>query len=105
MNFIREKGRPLSEINPGSDELALKIDDALEAIESLQNTQSAILGGDILLDDLGKLTYTYENWYSEKIPNESHIDYCNRSYDIASNYLHALLKRDGDNRYVVIVQE
>ncbi|MCS6974164.1 MAG: hypothetical protein N2044_02445 [Cyclobacteriaceae bacterium] len=32
LNFIKEKGRPLSEINPGSDEIALAIDDALQAI-------------------------------------------------------------------------
>ena len=66
LNFIKEKGRPLSEVNPGSDELALIVDDALKAIELLKGTHSAILGGDILMDKLGKLAYTYENWYSEK---------------------------------------
>lgn len=102
-NFIRERGKPLSEINPGSDELALKIDDALQAIELLQDTQSAILGGDILSDESGKLTYTYENWYIEKMDNESQIDYVERSYEIARNYINEVVKRSGKNRYVVIV--
>ncbi len=103
LNFISEKGRPILEINPGSEERALKVDDALQAIELLHNTQSAILGGDILSDDSGKLAYTYENWYCEKLDNESQTDYVNRSYNIARNYINEVIQRAGGNRYVVIV--
>ncbi|MEZ4912402.1 MAG: hypothetical protein R2774_16250 [Saprospiraceae bacterium] len=45
LNFIKEKGRPLSEINPGSDEITLAVNDALQAIELLKDNQTAILGG------------------------------------------------------------
>lgn len=103
LNYLRKKRRPLSEINPGSDEIALTIDEALEAIELLQRTQSAILGGDILSDESGKLVYTYENWYSEKEDSVSQADYANKSYDVAKKYIHEVASRAGKNLYVVIV--
>jgi hypothetical protein len=105
LNFIREKGRPLSEINPGSSEIALTVDHAIRAIELLRGTQSAILGGDVLSDESGTLAYTYENWYSEKLEGESQADYSNKSYDIARNYINEVVKRHGKNRYIVLVIE
>ena len=92
MGFIRERGRPLSEINPGSDELALSVDDALEAVELLRDTQTIIFGGDILSNESDILIYAYQqwgseyhylNWSCEKMDNENQPEYCNRSYDVA----------------------
>lgn len=92
LNFIKEKGRPVSEINPGSDEMALAVDDASQAIELLKNSQTIILGGDILSEDNGELIYAYQlwgeeyhylNWYCDRMGNESKDDYLKRSYDIA----------------------
>ena len=103
MKFIKERGRPLVEINPGSDEMALKIDDALKAIELLQNTHLAILGGDILSDESGELTYIYENWYCEKIKNENQDEYRNRSFDFAKKYINNLVERGSKNLFVVLV--
>jgi len=103
MNFLKERGRSLSEINPGSDEVALNIDDALQAIEFLKESQLPILGGDILSDESGKLVYTYENWYCEKQEKENHNEYCLRSYSISKNYLTSLLKKNYKNHYAVIV--
>src|SRR6478609_6483987 len=91
MNFLQERGRSLEEINPGSDEIALKLDDALQAIDLLQDAQSPILGGDILSDESGKLVYTYENWYCEKQEKENHAEYCLRSNNIAKSYLTNLI--------------
>jgi len=51
LDFLKEKGRPLSEINPGSDEVALTVIDALQALELLRDNQTAILGGDILSEE------------------------------------------------------
>ena len=91
-DFIRLKGRPLAEINPGSSEFALEVNDALEAIELIKNSGQPILGGDILSDNLKKLNYAYQiwgseyhslNWYCEKMDKESQINYCIRSYKIA----------------------
>ena len=36
-HLLEKRGRPLSEINPGSDETALKLEDALQAIEFLRD--------------------------------------------------------------------
>ncbi len=91
--FIRSRGRPLAEINPGSDEMALSAQDALQAIELLKSKQMPVLGGDILsIDHRGKLIYAYQlwgmeyhslNWYCDKSENENYSEYCKRSYKIA----------------------
>lgn len=92
INFIGKKGRALSEINPGSDEVALTVDDALLALELLRNGQTIILGGDILSEENNGLTYAYQlwgeeyiylNWYCDKINNESEGEYLQRSYEVA----------------------
>jgi hypothetical protein len=93
VSFVKERGRPLSEINPGSNEVALTIEDALSAIELLQEAKLAILGGDILLDESGKLVYTYENWYCEKIADENDVDYINRSCLYSKSYITNLAKK------------
>ncbi|OAV76281.1 hypothetical protein Barb7_00023 [Bacteroidales bacterium Barb7] len=93
LKFLKERGRPLSEINPGSDETALSVSDALLALNILKDNQLIILGGDILSEDeQGKLVYVihywgyeycYLDWYCNRINNESENEYKKRSYDIA----------------------
>lgn len=95
LNFIKEKGRPLSDINPGSDEFVLTVDDALFALKLLDESRVAILGGDILSQkDNGRLVYAYQlwgdgqechclNWSCDKMDNESEEDYTKRSYMVA----------------------
>lgn len=92
LNFLREKGRELSEINPGSDEIALTVEDALQALELIKDSEEIILGGDILSEDNNELIYAYQlwgeeyhvlNWCCDKTNNESKEDYLKRSYDIA----------------------
>lgn len=113
--FLREKGRPLFEINPGSDEIALISEDALEAIELLKDNHSAILGGDILSSKADKLIYAYQlwgseyhylNWYCNKEDNETQIDYANRSYIVARNSIikaTEVAKKIGRSCYIVLV--
>jgi hypothetical protein len=114
-NFIQEKGKSLSEINPGSKEFALEVDDAMQAIELIKESQMPILGGDILSSKSGTLIYAYQswgpqyhclNWYCEKIEGESKMDFCIRSYyfakeaiDIASK----TAKRLGKKCYITLV--
>ncbi|TYR31205.1 hypothetical protein FXV77_21380 [Sphingobacterium phlebotomi] len=117
LNFIKEKGRPLSEINPGSDEIALAVDDALQAIELLKDIQTAILGGDILSEDSGELIYAYQlwgeeyhylNWYCDRIDNESEDDYLKRSYILAQEGItnaHATAEKLKKKCYIVFVTE
>jgi hypothetical protein len=92
LNFLKEKGRPLFEINPGSDEIALTVSDALQALELLKDSETTILGGDILSEESNELIYAYQlwgeeyqylNWYCDRIDNESKEDYVKRSYILA----------------------
>ncbi|MEM7110017.1 MAG: Imm40 family immunity protein [Bacteroidota bacterium] len=87
LDLVKSKGRPLREINPGSDEIALDIDEALAAIEILKGNELPILGGDILSTDSGKLIYAYQfwgseyhylNWYCNELDNESRVEYSKR---------------------------
>lgn len=115
LNFIRRKGRPLNEINPGSSEYALKVDDAFEAIQMLQENQLPILGGDILSEKSGKLVYAYQlwgrqyhslNWYCDKTASESNTEFCERSYKIAKNAINQASKtaiRLGEKCYINLV--
>lgn len=117
LNFIKEKGRPLSEINPGSDEIALAVDDALQAIELLKDNQTAILGGDILSEDSGELIYAYQlwgeeyhylNWYCDRIDNESEDDYLRRSYILAKEGIanaHTTAEKLKKKCYIIFVTE
>jgi hypothetical protein len=65
LNFIKAKGRPLSEINPGSDEMALTVEDALQALELIKDSKLIILGGDILSEENNELIYAYQLWGQE----------------------------------------
>ena len=115
-NYVKEKGKSLSEINPGSDELALTVEDALKAINLLCEMQIAILGGDILsAKENGGLIYAYQlwgseyhclNWYCDKIDNESQEDYAKRSCKLAKESItiaNDTAKRLGKKCYIVIV--
>jgi hypothetical protein len=92
--LLKIKGKSLSEINPGSDEMALTIDDALQAIEIIYKSGTPILGGDILSEGLGSFNYAFIlwgskyhslNWFCNRISNESQEEYCTRSYLKAIN--------------------
>ncbi|MBN9352264.1 MAG: hypothetical protein J0H55_16410 [Chitinophagaceae bacterium] len=115
LNLLKEKGIPLSEINPGSDEVALTVNDALQALDLLRNSKTAILGGDILSEENNELIYAYKlwgeeyqylNWYCNKDDNESKIDYLQRSYVAARDgIINASKKAEQLNRkcYIVFV--
>jgi len=116
-DFIKEKGRPLTEINPGSDELALTVEDALDGLRLLQDSKKAILGGDIFSQRDDKLIYAYKlwgeqyiylNWYCDKMDNESQSDYLLRSYTTAKDSViraYEIAKKLKHDCYVVFVIE
>lgn len=91
-NFLKEKGKQLSEFYHGSDKMALTVSDALQSLELLQDNQVAILGGDIISEENNELIYAYQlwgdeyqylNWYCDQYDNESREDYLQRSYILA----------------------
>lgn len=117
LDFLREKGKPLSEINPGSEEIALTVSDALQGLELLRNSQAAILGGDILSEESDELIYAYQlwgddyqylNWYCDKKDNESKEDYLQRSYVLAKEGISNASKTAENLKmkcYIVLVTE
>ncbi|OPB88529.1 hypothetical protein [Elizabethkingia ursingii] len=51
------------EINSGSAEVALTVADALQALDLLDGSGVAILGGDVLAEkESGELIYAYQFW-------------------------------------------
>lgn len=113
--YIRSKGRPLSEINPGSKEIALDAIEALKAIELLKDNEVPILGGDILTTDSGKLIYAHQlwgseyqslNWYTDKLSDESRLDYAIRSHKEARRAINVAIETSqklGENCLVVLI--
>ena len=103
VHFVSCEGRKLSEINSGSDEVALKPSVAIRALELLAGSQVAILGGDVLSDSSGKLAYVYENWYCEQLPGESPFAFVRRSHSVAHEFITRLVERNNPNLFVVLV--
>ena len=94
IHYLNEKGQRLSEINPGSNEYALSVPDALQFIELLDDTKTIILGGDILTEKNNRLIYVYQlwgekyqylNWHCDKKKNEINEIYIERSREYAKN--------------------
>ena len=115
--FLQNKGRALSEINPGSDERALKVKDALHLLKLLMESQTAILGGDIISEENNELIYAYQlwgyefqylNWYCDQKPNEKREEFLERSFFLAKEGIHnANQVADKLNKecYIVLVIE
>jgi hypothetical protein len=92
-DVVNVRGRLLSVINPGSDEVAFGVDDAIMVIELLADCKIIILGGDVLTDDTnGNLSYVvhewgYEyvflSWSCDSVAGESFSSYLQRSVSMA----------------------
>ena len=100
-----------------SEEKALLVEDALQAIELLSEEKTAIYGGDILTEADGELVYAHDiwgkeyhylNWYCDKLDDEERADYLQRSYDKAKEGIMEAKKvadRLGKKCYIVLVTE
>ena len=101
--FLQAEGKSVAEINPGSEERALRPEVALKAIALLAGTDVAILGGDVLSEVSGKLEYTHENWYREPLLGESAPAFVDRSRSVARHFIDRLLCRGKTNLRVILV--
>ena len=116
LGFLNEKGRALS-ADYQSEEKALSVEDALQAIELLKEEKIAIYGGDIFTEADGELVYAHDiwgkeyhylNWYCDKLDDEESADYLQRSYDKAKEGIMEAKKaadRLGKKCYIVLVTE
>lgn len=117
LDFLKEKGKPLSEINPGSDEVALTARDALQALELLRESQTIILGGDIVSEENNKLIYAYQlwgeayhclNWSFDRSESESPEENLEKSYLLAKKNISSAYKTAEQLKrkcYIVLVIE
>jgi len=116
LNFIKAKGRPLADINPGSSEHALCVEDALYAIDLLEIARLGVIGGDILSEDEdGILVYALHSWGSQyyylswscnRSQDESGDEYVGRSIVLAKKSIELAGKTAeelGRKCYVVLV--
>ena len=101
LEFIKNRGRSLAGINPGSEEVALGCDDAYYALNILEKLQIPILGGDFLTEDQdSNLFYAYQswgtkyhslNWYCNQSEGENKESYVSRSCELARNQIEKAL--------------
>jgi hypothetical protein len=104
LNFLHAKGIALSDTNPGSTEYALKLEDVFSAVDLLNTSNTAILGGDILSKKNGKLNYTYENWYCQQQDKEESDKFISRSHLITREYIYGLINNPNYKyHYAVLV--
>ena len=116
LGFLNQKGRALS-ADYQSEEKALSVEDALQAIELLSEEEIVIYGGDILTEADGELVYAHDilgkeyyylNWYCDKLEDEDRADYLQRSYDKAKEGIMEAKKaaeRLSKKCYIVLVTE
>ena len=116
LGFLNQKGRALS-TDYESEEKALSVEDALQAIELLSEEKIAIYGGEILTEADGELVYAHDiwgkeyhylNWYCDKSEDEERADYLQRSHDKAKEGIMEARKvadRLGKKCYIVLVTE
>jgi hypothetical protein len=101
LHFITVVGRKLSEINPGSDEVALKPFMAIEALDLVSGTNIAVLGGDVLSDASGRLACTYDNFYCNQLLNVNCMEFARRSHAIARESINKIEKKETTQIYLL----
>ena len=78
-DLIKERGIPLGQWNPGSEEFALDKESAIRALETLEGSNIAVLGGDVVRILQGRLKYVYAQWSSERRNGEDSKNFAMRS--------------------------
>lgn len=71
----------------GLAEVALGRADALHAIEILRPLSVPVLGGDVYYVSEGRVEQSFANWHTERQPDESRVDYSNRSCRDSRKYI------------------
>lgn len=85
--LIKKHGVPLRQWNPGSEEVALNKEGALELLEALRDSSIAVLGGDVVCIDQGRLRYVYAQWSCERNAGETSAEFAKRSQHMAYEYV------------------
>jgi hypothetical protein len=98
-----QQGVRLSPINPGSREIALPRDVALQTVAALRGVGVVVLGGDALTIVDGLLEYSGNNWHCNKREGEDLAEYAARSLDDAVSFM-SLFGPDEQTLFVLVLQ-
>jgi Immunity protein 40 len=84
-DLLNSKGIPLSML--GISDIALKRDDALQAVSLLRAAEIPILGGDVYFQRGNLIELAYANWYVQLKEKEEKDSYLRRSWDMSEAYI------------------
>lgn len=85
MNELLKKGHSLQGI--GINNWAFSKEHALNILDRFEELQVIILGGDVLELINGNFQHNYDNWYCNKLPNETNLEFAKRSHILSREYI------------------
>ena len=97
---LRAYAIPLDHL--GDREVAWPRDKALEIVCVLQGTTWAVLGGDVLVQRDGAFRHSYDNWYSDRRPDEAALDFVGRSHRETRDYIERYQEKETLVSYVLV---
>ena len=100
------RGRAIDLSHLGVNQVAWFKKDTFEILAHLDDTQVAILGGDVLELKDGRFAHEYSNWHSDRQPKESQEDYARRSREETESYINRYPDpEDGSIAYVLVMEQ
>ncbi|HEX2211280.1 MAG TPA: Imm40 family immunity protein [Longimicrobium sp.] len=98
---IRSRGRSLQDI--GLNEIAWPLSMVGEVLRSFTGLDVAVLGGDVYEVLGATVTPSYENWFCERLPEETLAAYSTRSRRTATEFVEKIASRADTERLVSLV--
>ena len=83
--FLERRGRSLEAL--GLAERAVGREDALRAVDLVESERGTILGGDVYVEDGGRIESAYANWYSERRDDEPTESFATRTCAESRSYI------------------
>lgn len=99
--FLETRGIPLN--RPGQNELGLKSEDALRAIDLLEEGDRPLLGGDVYFSTPTGVQPAYANWSTSSVPGETTTSNVVRGCAEARRYISNFPQRGGLEPLFVLV--
>jgi hypothetical protein len=85
VDSILSIGRSLE--NLGIRNWALERNDALAALQRLAEIEVPVLGGDVVVAKNGSLEISYDNWYCNRMREETDLAFLSRSIEVAREFI------------------
>jgi len=91
-DFIIRNG--ISLLSVGVKNFALNRTDVLKLLRILEEQKVGVFGGGVYASENGKLSLTYDNWYTNRDASESDNSFSSRSISRASDHITSYAKTD-----------